>query len=66
MLCPTCHGQRFVTLNGRREPCAECGGHGEVHCCDGLQEQPEPLPRAPQVQQPSDHETPAGPGATVS
>lgn len=42
MLCEVCYGKHVVTVNGRRLPCPECGGAGEVHCCDGLQEQPGP------------------------
>jgi len=42
MLCPYCHGTRWVTRNGLRVPCPECAGVGEVHCCDGLQEQLDP------------------------
>lgn len=42
MLCPNCHGTRYVTDRGRRLPCPECGGVGEVHCCDGLREQIDP------------------------
>jgi hypothetical protein len=40
MLCPVCYGKHVVTLDGRQLPCPECAGAGEVHCCDGLQEQP--------------------------
>ena len=29
-----------VLVNGQRVPCPECAGVGEIHCCDGLQEQP--------------------------
>ena len=39
MLCPVCHGTHVTVVNGRRVPCPECGGLGEIHCCDGLQEQ---------------------------
>lgn len=39
MQCPRCHGAHFVLVNGSRLPCPECGGLGEIHCCDGLQEQ---------------------------
>ena len=39
MLCPRCHGTHVVVTNGCRLPCPECGGVGEIHCCDGLQEQ---------------------------
>ena len=24
----------------RKYPCPECGGAGEIHCCEGLQVQP--------------------------
>jgi hypothetical protein len=48
MLCPTCHGQRFLFINDQLAPCPECGGYGEVHCCDGLQEQPEPIEPPPE------------------
>jgi DnaJ-class molecular chaperone len=41
MLCPRCHGTHVVWDDGRPVPCPECGGAGELHCCDGLQEQPE-------------------------
>jgi hypothetical protein len=36
MLCPSCHGRHWVVHCGRMVPCPECGGIGEVHCCDGL------------------------------
>jgi len=36
MLCATCHGHHFVIRNNQMQPCPECGGIGEVHCCDGL------------------------------
>jgi hypothetical protein len=42
MLCEVCYGKRFVAVNGRLLPCPECGAAGEVHCCEGMQEQPEP------------------------
>ncbi|MBX9627368.1 MAG: hypothetical protein K2X82_26430 [Gemmataceae bacterium] len=42
MLCPRCHGTHVVPENGRQVPCPECHGAGELHCCDGLQEQPDP------------------------
>lgn len=41
MLCPTCHGHHVVSTRLGDQPCPECGGMGEVHCCDGLQEQSE-------------------------
>jgi hypothetical protein len=43
MLCPICHGTRYVLVDGCRRPCPECGGFGEIHCCDGLAEQPDPV-----------------------
>ena len=42
VLCSHCHGKRSVVCDGAVFPCPECGGLGEVHCCDGLQAQPEP------------------------
>ena len=42
MICPRCHGTRFLAVGGQRLPCPECGGMGEIHCCDGLTEQPDP------------------------
>jgi RecJ-like exonuclease len=42
MLCPRCHGTRTVFDHGQPQPCPDCGGMGEVHCCDGLTEQPGP------------------------
>lgn len=42
MLCPHCHGTRYLLLNGQRLPCPDCAGMGEIHCCDGLMEQPDP------------------------
>jgi hypothetical protein len=41
MLCTCCHGQHFVIRSGQLMPCPECGGVGEVHCCDGLTAQPD-------------------------
>ena len=41
MLCPSCHGRHFVVRVGQVIPCPECGGLGEIHCCDGLAAQPE-------------------------
>jgi hypothetical protein len=41
MLCPCCHGQHFVIRGGQLAPCPECGGMGEIHCCDGLTSQAE-------------------------
>jgi hypothetical protein len=42
MLCPRCHGTHVIVVNGQRRPCPDCQGMGEIHCCDGLQEQPDP------------------------
>jgi hypothetical protein len=42
MICPRCHGTRLLILNGQRLPCPDCAGMGEIHCCDGLMEQPDP------------------------
>jgi hypothetical protein len=39
MLCPVCYGKHLVTTESGQVPCPECAGAGEVHCCDGLQEQ---------------------------
>ena len=39
MLCEHCHGRRIVVGDLGAYPCPECWGRGEVHCCDGLQEQ---------------------------
>jgi len=36
MLCGRCHGQHFIFFAGQTFPCPECGGVGEVNCCDGL------------------------------
>jgi hypothetical protein len=41
MLCSCCHGQHFILTRGQFLPCPECGGMGEIHCCDGLMMQPE-------------------------
>jgi hypothetical protein len=39
MLCPLCNGRRLFFFQGQLIPCPECEGQGEIHCCDGLQEQ---------------------------
>ena len=36
MLCRTCHGHHWIIRNSQMQPCPECGGIGEIHCCDGL------------------------------
>lgn len=41
MICPRCYGKHIVVEGGVIAPCAECGGLGEIHCCDGLREQEE-------------------------
>ncbi len=40
MLCPTCYGKGLVKRVGTPTPCAECGGCGVLHCCEGLVAQP--------------------------
>jgi hypothetical protein len=47
MLCDRCHGKHLVKVNGQIQPCPECGGMGTLHCCEGLQCQPEPQPSTP-------------------
>ncbi len=42
VICYFCQGQRWVRVVGTLRPCEECGGTGELHCCEGLQAQPEP------------------------
>jgi hypothetical protein len=48
MKCEKCQGTGKV--GGGRVyclidlPCGDCGGTGEIHCCDGLQEQPDSMP----------------------
>ena len=44
MLCNHCHGKHLTVVDGRGRPCDECGGLGEIHCCEGLQAQPETDP----------------------
>lgn len=41
MICPLCNGRRLFFFQGQLVPCPECDGQGEIHCCDGLREQPE-------------------------
>lgn len=40
MICPVCYGRHWIIWHGQVLPCPECGGLGEWHCCEGLQEQP--------------------------
>jgi hypothetical protein len=47
MTCPLCHGRRLFSYQGQLLPCPECEGRGEIHCCDGLQEQPEETAKLP-------------------
>lgn len=54
MLCNYCHGTRLVQIAGAAQPCPECGGLGTIHCCDGLQAQPEP--EESKAQEPSSEE----------
>jgi len=39
MLCPNCHGRHLITSMRGVRPCPECGGAGEIHCCEGMQSQ---------------------------
>jgi DnaJ-class molecular chaperone len=41
VLCVYCHGKGTVQSAAGPQPCAECGGSGLLHCCEGLQAQPE-------------------------
>jgi DnaJ-class molecular chaperone len=45
MRCTRCFGQGviFVSFGSEQhyEPCSDCDGYGNFHCCDGLVEQPE-------------------------
>ena len=41
MQCPTCFGHRLFYYQGVYLPCPDCEGHGTIHCCDGLQAQPD-------------------------
>jgi hypothetical protein len=43
MLCPSCHGQHWVIRGDQMVPCPECGGMGEIHCCDGLTAEMDPF-----------------------
>jgi hypothetical protein len=44
MLCPLCNGRRLFFFQGQLIPCPECEGQGDIHCCDGLQEQTNDTP----------------------
>ena len=39
MVCPICFGRRLLIIAGQVVPCPECAGHGEIHCCEALEEQ---------------------------
>jgi hypothetical protein len=41
MICPRCFGKHVEVEGGAVAPCPECGGLGELYCCDGLLEQDE-------------------------
>jgi hypothetical protein len=41
VLCENCHGKGVILIAGAPHPCPECGGLGLLHCCEGLQAQPE-------------------------
>jgi hypothetical protein len=41
MICEHCHGKNWIIEGGQVQLCSECGGFGHLHCCDGLQAQPE-------------------------
>lgn len=62
MLCPLCYGKRLLIVNGQVLPCPECQGQGEMHCCEGLQEQPEAAPpeNPPVPKKPLEKERPRG------
>jgi DnaJ-class molecular chaperone len=53
MRCETCHGTGYRCearmIPGTQtpayylnQPCPDCNGTGEAHCCDGIVEQPQP------------------------
>ena len=42
MICPICDGKGLIVIRGQVQPCEDCGGQGRIHCCEGLQAQPEP------------------------
>ena len=50
MVCHQCHGQHWVIRAGQMCPCPECGGVGEIHCCEGLVVQQEGGRHAPGVE----------------
>lgn len=40
MKCEQCHGSGVVETAYKHEPCTECGGCGQVSCCQGHEGQP--------------------------
>jgi hypothetical protein len=65
MLCPRCHGTHVILVNGQRLPCPECQGVGQIHCCDGLTEQPDACeipPQPPPAEPPEETRSPSGRG----
>ncbi|MCI0460898.1 MAG: hypothetical protein L0Z62_28450 [Gemmataceae bacterium] len=63
MLCDDCHGQGVLATAAGPRPCAECGGSGVLHCCEGLQAQPEADADggSPTDRRGSEGQAPAGP-----
>ena len=61
MMCYLCHGQHWVIRGNQMSPCPECGGLGEIHCCDGLVAQQEGV-REPAAQVRLSLACAAGPG----
>ncbi len=41
MRCVYCHGKGTIQATSGPQPCAECGGSGLLHCCEGMQARPE-------------------------
>jgi hypothetical protein len=58
VLCNHCHGKHLTVVDGRVQPCNECGGLGEVHCCEGLQAQPDVEPAPGSLRQAGGSATP--------
>ena len=57
MVCHQCHGQHWVIRGGQMCPCPECGGLGEVHCCEGLVAQRDYADLSPRARPPVTEET---------
>jgi hypothetical protein len=67
VLCNYCHGKHLVIVRGCVQPCEECGGMGEIHCCEGLQEQPDGShPLRPRVSELEETNVPELAGALFS